>query len=121
MKTTIRTFRTPDVVRRFEHGTFEILEIGSMMLGRASYAPGWRWSTHVGALAGEPLCRAEHVGIVLAGRAAVQMATGDVVEMGPGDVFHVLPGHDSWVIGDEPYVSLHLLGAEEYAVETEIK
>ncbi len=25
------------------------------------------------------------------------------------------PGHDSWVVGDEPYVSLHFMGADSYA------
>jgi hypothetical protein len=35
--------------------------------------------------------------------------------MEPGDVFYVPPGHDSWVVGDEPYISLHFMGSENYA------
>jgi uncharacterized cupin superfamily protein len=84
-------------------------------IGRARYEPGWRWSTHVGPVAGTPTCQVEHVGMVVAGRAAIAMDDGETIEVGAGDLFHVLPGHDSWVIGDEPYVSLHFLGAEGYA------
>jgi quercetin dioxygenase-like cupin family protein len=101
--------------REFEHGTFEVVSIGGMTIGRASYQPGWVWSEHVGAATGEALCEVEHVGVVLSGRTGVRMRDGTESELGPGDVFFIKPGHDSWVIGDEPYVSLHLLGAADYA------
>jgi uncharacterized cupin superfamily protein len=65
--------------------------------------------------AGAELCEVEHVGMVILGRAAVKMTDGTELVMGPGDVFAIPPGHDSWVVGDEPYVSLHLLGASDYA------
>ena len=82
--------------------------------GRATYEPGWRWSQHVG---GDPdaRCQVEHVGLVISGRAAVLMDDGEERVMEPGELFHVAPGHDSWVVGDEPYVSLHFLGAGDYA------
>jgi mannose-6-phosphate isomerase-like protein (cupin superfamily) len=86
-----------------------------MTLGRARYEPGWVWSEHVGAATGATSCEVEHVGIVLSGRAAVRMDDGHEFVMEPGDVFAIPGGHDSWVVGDEPYVSLHLLGADEYA------
>jgi mannose-6-phosphate isomerase-like protein (cupin superfamily) len=111
----IRRFEDADERREFELGFFELLTAGGVELGRASYEPGWRWSTHVGPTAGTELCEVAHVGVVLSGRAAVEMRDGTLVEMGAGDVFVVPPGHDSWVIGDEPYVSLHLVGAGAYA------
>jgi quercetin dioxygenase-like cupin family protein len=86
-----------------------------MTLGRATYEPGWRWSEHIGAATGESSCRVEHVGVVLSGRAAVKMDDGEERIMKPGDFFHVPPGHDSWVVGDESYVSLHVMGSEDYA------
>ncbi len=61
------------------------------------------------------MCKVEHVGLVVSGRAVVKMADGSEFELKAGDVFSVAPRHDSWVIGREPYVSLHLLGATEYA------
>ena len=105
----------PTEVRRFEKGRFEVYAVGPMTLGRATYEPGWRWSEHVGAATGERSCQVEHVGLVMSGRAAVRMDDGEVRVMEPGDFFYVPPGHDSWVVGDEPYVSLHVMGGEDYA------
>jgi 2-hydroxychromene-2-carboxylate isomerase/quercetin dioxygenase-like cupin family protein len=112
---TLKRFEEPDEVRIFEKGRFEIVHIGGMTIGRATYEPGWRWSLHVGSTTGAASCPVEHVGIVVAGRATAAMDDGTVTEMRPGDVFHIAPGHDSWVVGDEPYVSLHVLGADRYA------
>ena len=115
MELRIARFDDADERRTFEKGTFELLQAGSLSLGRASYEPGWRWSEHVGPIAGTALCEVEHVGIVVSGRAAVRMADGPEYVMEPGDVFAIPGGHDSWVVGDEPYVSYHLMGASEYA------
>jgi mannose-6-phosphate isomerase-like protein (cupin superfamily) len=119
MELQIRRFDRPDETRAFEHGTFEVLRIGGMTIGRAVYEPGWRWSEHVGPAAGTATCQVEHLGMVVSGRAAIAMDDGPEVIVEPGDVFAVPPGHDSWVVGDEPYVSLHFLGADEYAAAEE--
>ena len=111
----IKCFEQPDEVRTFEKGRFEIVKLGGMTIGRASYEPGWKWSLHVGAASGATSCQVEHVGMVLSGCAACQMNDGRYYEMKAGDLFYIAPGHDSWVVGDEPYVSLHFLGAEDYA------
>jgi quercetin dioxygenase-like cupin family protein len=105
----------PDEKREFEKGLFRLVTVAGTEIGRAEYEPGWRWSTHVGPIAGTASCEVEHVGIVLSGRAAVKMDAGEEIVMGPGDVFYVPAGHDSWVVGDEAYVSLHLQGASAYA------
>jgi mannose-6-phosphate isomerase-like protein (cupin superfamily) len=110
----LRRFDQPDDVRRFERGTFELVSIGGTTVGRATYEPGWRWSEHVGS-GPDDRCQVEHVGLVVSGRAAVLMDDGTEFVMGPGDLFWVPPGHDSWVVGEEPYVSLHFLGADSYA------
>ena len=114
---TLARFDSPDEVREFENGRFELVRVGEMTIGRATYEPGWKWSQHVGPSAGTSSCEVEHVGMVVSGRAAVRMDDGTERVMGPGDLFHVPPGHDSWVVGDEPYVSLHFLGAADYASE----
>lgn len=111
----LKRFEHADEIRSFEKGKFEIVRIGGMTLGRATYEPGWKWSVHVGQPLRAKSCSVEHVGIVLSGRATAAMDDGRVIEMQPGDVFYIPPGHDSWVVGEEPYVSLHLLGAGEYA------
>lgn len=112
----LKHFDRPDETRDMAKGRFEIVRVGATTLGRATYAPGWKWSEHVGPGLGQRLCPVEHVGLVLSGTAAVAFRDGAVRELTPGTMFYIPPEpHDSWVVGDEPYVSLHLLGAEHYA------
>lgn len=111
----IKRFDAPDEVREFEKGRFEVVRLGGMTIGRATYQPGWKWSEHVGKGLGKSSCDVEHVGMVVSGRATAAMDDGDVIEMRAGDIFYIPPGHDSWVVGDEPYVSLHFLGTDDYA------
>ena len=112
----LKRFDSPDEVRVMEKGKFELVHIGGMTIGRATYEPGWKWSEHVGPTAGATRCHVEHVGLVLSGAATAAFDDGRVVELHAGELLHIPPiPHDSWVIGDEPYVSLHFLGAERYA------
>jgi quercetin dioxygenase-like cupin family protein len=111
----LKRFDDPDELRTFEKGSFALVHLGGMTIGQARYEPGWKWSTHVGPVAGTTTCQVAHVGMVISGRAVVAMEDGTIYELTPGDVFAIASGHDSWVIGDEPYVSLHFLGAEAYA------
>ena len=112
----LKRFDEPEETRVFEKGKLEIVRIGGMTLARATYQPGWRWSQHVGPLTGAARCEVEHVGMVLSGTATVAFGDGRVIELVEGSMFYVPPvAHDSWVVGDRPYVSLHLLGAERYA------
>jgi len=111
----LKRFENADETRKFEKGKFELISIGGMTIGRATYDPGWKWSAHVGKALGKKSCDVEHVGLVISGRAAVAMDDGGIIEIKAGDAFYIAPGHDSWVIGEEPYVSLHLMGASHYA------
>ena len=115
MDVILKRFERPDEIRNFEKGRFELVHIGGLTIGRASYEPGWKWSVHVGQSLGKKMCDVEHVGMVISGCAAAAMEDGRVIEMRAGDIFYIPPGHDSWVVGNEPYVSLHLLGAGDYA------
>lgn len=115
MDVILKRFENPDEVRVFEKGKFEIVNIGGMTIGRATYEPGWKWSEHVGKALGAKSCRVEHVGMVVSGSATAAMDDGSVIEMRAGDVFYIPPGHDSWVVGSELYVSLHFMGAGDYA------
>jgi quercetin dioxygenase-like cupin family protein len=111
----LKRFEHPDEVRTFERGKFEVVHVGGMTIGRATYEPGWKWSLHVGRATGAKSCMVEHVGMVVSGRATAGMDDGRVIEMKAGDVFYIAPGHDSWVVGEESYVSLHFMGANDYA------
>jgi hypothetical protein len=112
----LRRFEAPDEVRELTLGRFEIIHLAGWTIGRATYQPGWKWSEHVGRALGKDRCDVEHLGLVMAGVATAAFADGRVIELRPGQLFYIPPEpHDSWVVGDEPYVSLHFMGAERYA------
>jgi quercetin dioxygenase-like cupin family protein len=112
----LKRFESPDETRLMAKGRFEIVHLGGLTIGRATYEPGWKWSVHVGPELGARHCTVEHVGMVLAGTATAAFEDGRVIELRAGELFYIPPmPHDSWVVGDNPYVSLHFLGAEKYA------
>ena len=112
----LERFNTPDEVRQMIKGRFEVIHIEGMTIGRATYEPGWKWSEHVGPALGQSRCSVEHVGLVVTGTAAVGFDDGRVDLLKEGKRFHVPPEpHDSWVVGDDPYVSLHFVGADRYS------
>jgi quercetin dioxygenase-like cupin family protein len=112
----LKRFEAPDEVRMLEKGRFELVHVGGMTIGRATYEPGWRWSEHVGPSVGATRCSVEHVGLVLSGTATAAFDDGTIFELRAGELFYIpaIP-HDSWVVGEQPYVSLHFLGADSYA------
>jgi len=112
----LKRFEKPDEVRVFEKGRFEIVRLGGLTIGRATYQPGWKWSVDVGPGTGATRCNVEHVGLVVSGTATAVFEDGRVIALRAGELFHIpaVP-HDSWVVGDQPYVSLHFLGADHYA------
>lgn len=107
----------PVETKIFPKGTFELFKIGKKTLGRANYEPGWKWSEHIGPQVGDTCCRVSHYGYVVSGACAVSFEDGSVAELRAGAFFYIPTiAHDSWVIGAEPYVSLHLDRPEDYAV-----
>lgn len=113
----LRRFDAPDEIRTMVKGKFELVHLGGLTIGRATYEPGWRWSAHVGPVVGASRCSLEHVGLVLSGTATAAFDDGRVFELKAGELFYIPPvPHDSWVVGAESYVSLHFLGADSYAI-----
>ena len=100
----------PDDVLKLPRLTVNIVRVGSLTIGLGTVEPGFRWSTHVRKEIDEPLCQVHHLQLLLSGRFAVEMADGEYVELEPNEIFDVPPGHDAWVIGDEPAVLLDFLG-----------
>ena len=111
--TILKAFGSPDEIREFPLGRFEIVHLSGVSFGRAKYQPGWKWSVHNAPSVGTALCHAPHTGVVLSGRAVVAYEDGRLVNLVPEQAFQIssVP-HDSWVVGDQPYVSLHLLNLQ---------
>lgn len=112
----LKKFDKPDEIRNFTKGKFEIVKISDMIIGKATYKPGWKWSVDVSPLSGTEFCEVEHLGMVLSGSATVAFKNGNIHILKKGDIFYVGPTpHDSWVVGNNDYISLHFIGADEYA------
>ena len=106
---------TPDEIRSFPHGRVEIFEIGDNVVGRTVYEPGWRWSVDVKGIAGTDLCMYHHLGYCLVGLLHVVLEDGTSLEIGAEEAFEIPPGHDAWVIGDEPWITVDFAGMRSFA------
>src|SRR3954469_17970712 len=97
-----KSLARPDETRTFDKGQVELVTIADVTFGRATLQPGWKWSTCVKPLAQTDLCEAAHLQFQLSGRLHVLMQDGSEMETLPGDVVSIPPGHDAWVVGNEP-------------------
>ena len=118
MTNIVRTFDEPDGTRDFSKGTLDLVKIGPLTFGRETLEPGWRWSVDVKPLAGTDLCEFHHVGLQLSGRWICEDRDGNKIVVGPGDIFDTPPGHDAWVEGDEPSVTLDVQGIADWALRS---
>ena len=109
-----KSLARPDEAREFPLGKLELVNIHDVTFGRATLQPGWRWSTSVKPIAKTPSCQAPHLQYHVSGRLGVRMDDGSEMEFGPGDVSWLPPGHDAWVVGDEPVVVIDISGMKQY-------
>jgi hypothetical protein len=108
---TVKSLDRPEESRApSDRGRIEMVTLGGVTVGRAVFQPGWRWSEDVKPAPGTALCEVAHTGYVVSGRECVRMADGTEVELGPGAAFVIAPGHDAWVIGNDPCVALDFSG-----------
>jgi hypothetical protein len=114
-KSELKSFGKPDEVREFPKGRLELIKIGGATVGRATFQPGWRWSTSIQPLAKTKSCEAPHFQYHVSGVLKVRMDDGTEFEAHPGDVSLLASGHDGWVVGDEPVVVVDFQGMVDYA------
>ena len=110
-----KSFKNADEVRTFAKGKVEVVKLGDATIGRATFEPGWRWSTCVKPLANTNSCEAAHFGYQVSGTMRIRMDDGTELECKAGDVALVPPGHDAWVVGNEPVVIVDFHGMPNYA------
>jgi hypothetical protein len=105
----------PDETRKFPQGQLDLVTLGGVTFGRGTFLPGWKWSTSVKPLVNTKSCEAPHLQYHVSGRLHIVMDDGSEDEFGPGDVSLLPPGHDAWVVGNEPVVVIDITGMGEYA------
>ena len=111
-----RNFSQPNEIRDIGRGVLQIVEIADSAIGKIAYEPGWRWSVDIGPRVGAALCEVHHVGVALSGRLQIEMADGSTMVISPDDAFEVPPGHDAWVVGDEPFTSIDTVGRRHFGL-----
>lgn len=110
----LKSLQSPDDTFRAEGILERSVQVGEQTIGRASIQPGWRWSVHVQPVIGTPSCAVRHLGICLSGQFHVRMDDGHEIDVGPDDIFDIPPGHDAWVVGDEPFETVEIAGIYGY-------
>ncbi len=111
MTPEVKSFNAPDEVRTPPNARMEFVKFGDMTLVRMIAQPGWRWSESLKPAAGTDSCQVTHFSYVVSGRLHTRMDDGTEFDVGPGDIAISRPGHDAWVIGDEPFVTIDIQGA----------
>jgi hypothetical protein len=117
-KILAKSFDKPDELRTFEKGKVEIVKLGDIIIGKATLEPGWSWGKCVKPLVKTDSCQAPHTSVIISGKMRVRMEDGTEIEGGPGDSAIIPPGHDAWVIGDEPCISIDFTGMANFAKES---
>jgi quercetin dioxygenase-like cupin family protein len=109
-----KSMKSPDETRTFDKGKVEVTKVGGTSIGRVYLEPGWSWEKCVKPIVKTESCQASHTQYIISGRVRAKMDDGSEEEFGPGDVGHVSPGHNAWIIGNEPYVAVEFRVAKEY-------
>lgn len=110
-----RDFSAPDETRAPSKTTVELVNVGGGQIGRYTFQPGWRWSECIKPVVGGDSCQVEHIGYVLSGGLHVEHVDGTNGDVKAGDVYRISPGHDAWVVGDQPTVVVEFQGAAQFA------
>ena len=110
-----KSFGKPEEVRTFPKGKVELVTMGGTTIGRATFEPGWRWSTCVKPIANTNSCEAPHFHYQISGTMKIRMDDGTEIECKAGDVALIPPGHDAWVVGNEPVIGVDFQGMRDYA------
>ena len=114
-KAELKSFGKPDEVRTFPKGMVELVRVGGVMVGRATFEPGWKWSTSVQPIVKTKSCEAPHFQYQVSGTLEIVMDDGTKLTSRAGDVSLLPMGHDAWVVGNEPAVLVDFQGMMDYA------
>lgn len=110
-----KAFSSPDQTRKFPNGSMDIVLLDDVAVGRFVFAPGWHWKRDVAPIVGTSSCQLRHLGYTISGTLGVRMDDGTTMTIGPGDAYEIPPGHDGWVIGDEPWDSVEFTSGHAFA------
>jgi quercetin dioxygenase-like cupin family protein len=108
----VKSFNSPDETKTPPKTKVEEVKLPTGVIMRDTFEPGWKWSEHIKPVIGTDSCQVHHVAYVESGRLTIVSDDGTKIDMGPGDVADIPPGHDAWVVGDEPVVFIDFGGSK---------
>ena len=111
----VKSLAKPDEVMTFPLLEVRVVDLGDITVGHFVNEPGWSWKECMQPTVGGEWCQARHLGMVISGRLGVEFSDGSKMEVGPDEVFDIPPGHNGWVIGDEPVVQIEWAGIRAFA------
>jgi quercetin dioxygenase-like cupin family protein len=115
-----KNFASPDVTRQCDHGKLELATLGDTTLAKITFQPGWKWSESIRPKVHTDSCQVQHLQYVIRGRLRIVQEDGSQMDLEPGDFASIPPGHDAWVVGDEPFVCVDFSpDMKQYAGEAE--
>jgi class 3 adenylate cyclase len=106
----VRDLGKPDVVISDELSASTQVRLAQTVVTRHVLQPGWSWEEHAKPVVGTASCELYHRGVVLSGRMGIRTDDGEEVIVRPNQVFDLLPGHVTWVEGDEELVMVDWAG-----------
>jgi class 3 adenylate cyclase len=115
----VKTFSSPDEVRTIPKGHAEVVSLDEATIARSTFGPGWRWSTDLAPIMGTRSCQVHHMGHSMSGLLHVVTDDGQALDIPPDSIFEIPPGHDAWVVGDEPWVTVEWTSARIVGVAPE--
>ena len=110
-----KSLDSPDETRSFDKGKIELANFADITIGRGILEPGWSWEKCVKPLVKTNSCQAPHTQYIVSGRIRVVMDDGTEDEFSAGDAAIIPPGHNAWVVGNEPVVAIDFTGLKDYA------
>jgi hypothetical protein len=113
----IKSHNSPDEIRTPDKTRIEVVRLDGFTFGRFNFEPGWRWSECVKPVVKTDACQASHAGYAVSGSIVVRMNDGTEKTIRGGESYTIPPGHDAWVVGNEPFVGIEVMSAEQYARE----
>jgi len=111
----VRSHGAPDEVRTPDKTRVEVVKLNGYTIGRFNFAPGWRWSDCIKPVVKTEQCQLSHVGYAVSGSLTVRLTDGTLKTINAGESYTIPPGHDAWVEGEQPFVGIEVLSADQFA------
>ena len=107
----VKSFSNADEINdNFDNAKIEAVNVGGQRIMKLSLEPGWKWSNDIKPTVGTDSCQATHLGVIVSGTVAVKHNDGTEMSYSAGDAYSIAPGHDGWVVGNDPAVVYEFAG-----------